>query len=159
MAQGTLTGGRKMVVGTRRPNMLARPRFRLARSARKLRQPAHKGTVGLRIDGVEAIARNEVQTASDAAAKAYEEIMVPWFKRIERDWPVRTGFSKSVLQIHARSVQDTLIMTIEDLASYAFYIRQSWHATPNVAKRLLWDPSKKVGDRMLQRLGEHIQRG
>ena len=72
-------------------------------------------------------------------------------------WPVRTGFSRAQLQLTADAIGETLRMRIQNLASYAAYIRQNKYRTPNAAKRILWDHMDTLGDQMMERLGRFIE--
>lgn len=154
---GTGSAGRKIIVGQRRSNTVGRPRFRLGATPRTVRQPPANGFANIRVEGVEDTARQEVRRADVAIGRAYDEVLYDWFKIVERRWPVASGFSRGQLQVFAEQVDDTLVMRLQNLASYAAYIKQKWQSTPNVAKRLLWDPSNRLAERMIELSGDVLK--
>lgn len=133
-------------------------RFRLPGTPSRTKQPRlpPRGNINLRLEGLESLVQGELETASQAMTQAYDEIIVKWFKRTQKIWPVRTGFSRGQLQLTFRQIDSTLLIKLENLASYAGYIRQRWMPKPHVVKRLIWDPSKNIGERMLDRVASHI---
>lgn len=152
-------GGRKEIVGTKRANVLS-PRFRLGEAVRKVKQPKRGTLASLQMEGVEKAAKAEIDRASRAAVGAYNDVLMAHFRNVvEAQWPVDTGFSKAQLQITADAVGDTLRMKIENLATYAGYIKQKGATIPHVVKRLMWSHSKRIGDDMMARLRTFIVDG
>lgn len=153
MAQG---GGRKRIIGQRKANT-KRPRFRRAVAIRRVGQPTHKrGMASLEVSGAEQVAAAKLADAARSLEDMYRDIMVPWFNHVESEWPVRTGFSKGALQIRAEEIDGRVVMTIANLASYAFYIRSGRKKPRNVAKRLVWDPAKELAPKMAEYIARHI---
>lgn len=150
-------GGRKQVVGTRRTTQ-RRARMTSRRTTAKDTKVQSR-MMGMRTEGVKKAVDDEVDRASRAIVEAYNNVMVGWYDNILKRWPVRTGFSRDQLQLTAEQIGDMLVMKLENIAGYAAYIRQRWHATPNVAKRLLWDPSRTRARRILYYIGDFISKG
>lgn len=112
------------------------------------------------VDNAHKVAARQIQTAADAAASAYNEVLVKFFNEyVVKVWPVDTGFSRAQLQVVAKPVGETLVMAIQNRAGYAAFIRQNRYRVPNAAKRILWDKMTKIGEDMMDRLGSYIAKG
>lgn len=157
---GTGGSSRKVVVGQRRATMARAPRPAVRARHMGIAQPALTGSISLEVEGVRPLVDREIERAADAAKRAYDEVLYPWFRgEVEAKWPVRTGFSRSVLQCWAEPLGDTLVMRVQCLAPYALYITQAGATIPNVVQRLVWRPSREVADRMMVYLGDHLAKG
>ncbi len=130
--------------------------MRLTSGVHRVRQPRNEY---LRVEGVEALAREEVKQAARAAEKAYEEVFVPFYEKVEQEWPVKSGFSKGALQLRAKTVGPYLVMKLENIAFYAGWIRQRKERVQNLVSRLVWRPSRKLGDEMADRLRRWLAEG
>lgn len=104
-------------------------------------------------EGAEAAAEALVRDAYEGTSQAYVDEVRPFFDRVEEQWPVATGFSKGALELEMRIVGGAVVASIRNIASYAGYIRQRKFRVPHVATRLVFNPSKALADRLLERIG------
>lgn len=155
-----MAGGRKAIVGQRSANV-TRPRFDPRVRVTPNRPPqAGTGPAVFHFNNAHTVAQNQIRQAADAAAEAYNDVLVDFFNTyVVKVWPVATGYSRAMLQVVAKPVGETLVMSIQNKATYAAYIRQNKYRVPNAAKRILWDKMKRIGDDMMARLGHLIAKG
>lgn len=93
-----------------------------------------------------------VNRAAPATVDAYNRHLLPYAERWFRGWPVKTGFSKSMLALEFQPAGESFTGRLVNRADYAGMIRKG------ELVRRLFKQADDVSTRMALQIGEEIAR-
>ena len=143
-----------------RVEVQTRPQFRPDRITGSHRQ-APDDAVQLGTD-VYDLADQMIQRGAKDIEASYSEHVVPFFRRVQRDWPqpgnapTATGYSRDRLGLMFDSAGDFIRAQIVCRADYAGLIRQRIHGNQLAHRRVVFDPSNEMGAELAERMADRL---
>jgi hypothetical protein len=128
-----------------------------SRGAFYLRGTRIKATQMVQVDtDVQRMAFNFVKDAYPRIADAFNEFFVPVAVSAFRDWPVKTGLSKSLLALEFDNSGDQFTGSIVNRAPYAVFINNNDRSrVPSQNyKGLVFEPGEKAAEQMAEAIAD-----
>lgn len=105
---------------------------------------------------VGAIATALVADAADAVAFSLVEKMKAFESKVLKDWPVKTGYSKSRFSVPVMASGPFFVVSLENDAGYVGKIRQKGYLPESPAQRIIFDNSESLADEMARDIAEYL---
>lgn len=110
----------------------------------------------VQVGDVGATATALVQEAADATASVFVEKMGEYRKLVQKDWPVKSGYSQSRFTVEIQAGGAAFMVSLKNDANYSGRIRQKGYSPENPAVRIVFDHADKLADIMAADLAAYL---